>query len=206
MITEALTKKIVAIRNPQSLAVVAICGAADLGKSFLSKKISNLLKRRNLTTNHLTLDSYLINRATRKEKGLSGYHIEAYKLNDALKDFISLKNGMPIDFAPYDHSEGKTSADSFQMNPSDILILDGLHAMHDSFLPFINLSIFIDTADTDLKNIRTEADLTKRKYSLAYSQSISESEFKLYKSKIEPYKKSADYILRLKDKWNYQLV
>lgn len=202
---DKLSAEIIAHRNTNELTIVSICGAADLGKSYLSKKISELLNRQNLKTNHMTMDSYLMNRKIRKEKGLSGYDIEAYNQKEALKNLIALKNGESIDFKSYNHNEGKSNLNSSKMDSSDILILDGLHSMNSFFLPYIDITIFIYTEDEFLKTIRTEADLMKRNYTSDFSKAISENEFNLYKSNIEPYKETADYLLYLEDKWNYKL-
>ena len=51
------------------LTIVSICGAADLGKSYLSNQLIKSLGQQKIITNHLTLDSYLMDRAIRKEKG-----------------------------------------------------------------------------------------------------------------------------------------
>ncbi|WP_299440733.1 hypothetical protein [uncultured Aquimarina sp.] len=205
MIVHKLLAEILANRKENELTVVSICGAADLGKSYISKKISELLTESNIKTNHLTMDSYLLDREMRKKKELSGYDIEAYNQKEVLKDLIALKNGESINFKPYNHNKGTSGLIFSEMEPSDILIFDGLHSMHPSFVPYVNVTIFLYTKDVLLKNIRSEADIIKRKYTTDYSKSISESEFELYKSNVYPYKKQADYIIYLKDKWNYYL-
>ncbi|MFT6337563.1 MAG: hypothetical protein ACJATI_004327 [Halioglobus sp.] len=48
-----------------------------------------------------------------------------------------------------------------------------------------------------------EADLLKRSYTPTYAQSIYDSEFKLYKSNVEPNRETADLELNLKEKWCY---
>ncbi len=205
MIVDKLSFEIRTNRNTNGLTIVSICGAADLGKSYLSNKISESLTKQHVKANHLTMDSYLMSREKRMEQGVSGYEIEAYNQTAILRDLIALKNGESIDFKSYNHSKGKSSSNSSKMNSSDILIFDGLHSMHSSFLPYIDLTIFVYTDDAFLKTIRSEADLVKRNYTSDFSKSISQSEFNLYKSNIETYKNKADYVLYLKNKWDYQL-
>ena len=77
--------------------------------------------------------------------------------------------------------------------------------MHDSLLPFIDISFFVYTNDSDLKKLRLKANLIKKEYTSEYSNSISEKELKLYKSNVEPYKDKATYKLFLKNKWKYQI-
>lgn len=107
MIESKISTEIITREKTNGLTVVSICGAADLGKSFLSKRISNILIENNLTTNHLTMDSFLLNRETRLKKGLSGYNIKAYNKEKALKNLIALKNGKSISLKKCNHKQGK---------------------------------------------------------------------------------------------------
>ena len=174
LIKKILSSTILDRRIAHQTTVVSICGAADLGKSYLSKEIAEVLTKQDLKVNHVTMDSYLIDRPIRKERKLSGYNIEAYDQTRAVEDLVALKNGKSIDLHPYDHREGKTSSNAIKMNPSDILIFDGLHTLHPSFMPHIDIAFFIYTDDDFLKEIRFEADLQKRNYTSDYSKSIAE--------------------------------
>lgn len=206
LVEDKLAHEIVSLRKKTKQTVVSICGAADLGKSYLSAKIAESLTKRSLKTNHLTLDSYLLDRKTRNKNGLSGYDIEAYNKNEVLNNLIDLKNGQSIEFQPYHHKEGIKGEVSTKMDSADILIFDGLHAMHSSFLPYIDITIFVYTKDENLKLIRHEADLIKRNYTIEFSRKIAESELNLYKSNVQAYKEKADYLLFLESKWNYELI
>lgn len=206
LIEDKLSDEIISFPKIDNQITVSICGAADLGKSYLSKKIAESLTKRNLKTNHLTLDSYLMDRKTRNKKGLSGYDIEAYNKKKARNNLIELKNGQSIEYIPYNHKNGEKEFDSVKMNPSDILIFEGLHSMHSSFLPYIDITIFIYARDEYLKKIRREADLIKRNYTIEFSEKISEDEFHLYKANIESYREKANYLLFLESKWKYKLI
>ncbi|AXT54680.1 hypothetical protein D1815_02515 [Aquimarina sp. AD1] len=206
MIKDKILGEILARKNSDKTVVVSICGAADLGKSFLSQEISESLRKLNFKVAHLTLDSYLLDRVTRKNKGISGYQTESYDLENALSDLIVLKNGNSIEFYPYDHSIGKSSSKSSRMGESDIVIFDGLHSMHPSFISNVDMTVFLYTQDRYLKTIRSEADLAKRNYTIEFSKSISEIEFNLYKTNVEPYKSKADCLLFLESKWKYNLT
>ena len=206
LIIDQLTSAILAKRNSKTTTVVAICGAADLGKSYLSKAISESLSQHGITANHFSLDAFLLDRQTRLNKKLSGYNIEAYNINAALEDLNDIKEGKSIVVYPYDHHLGTTSSLPVQMHASAILIFDGLHAMHRTFTPLIDISFFIYTDDEQLVQIRKEADLAKRNYTEAFSNQISEQEFILYYQNITLYKDQADYLIFLHSKWNYKLI
>lgn len=206
VIENKLTDEILSNKKPGIPVIVSISGAADLGKSYLSQKIVESIHMQNLTADHLPMDSYLVDRTVRNKIGLSGYNIEAYHKELALKNVIALKAGQSIELKPYNHKEGKKSKNTIRLNSTDILIFDGLHSMHPFFLPYIDLAIFLYTDDKYLKSIRHEADITKRNYTPQFSKKISDSEFNAYKANIEPYKKNADYLLLLESKWNYTFI
>lgn len=189
--------------NRSSSTIISICGAADLGKSYLSKQLEALFSKQGLRAGHLTLDSYLMSRNERKKKGWSGYHVEAYDLVEASNCLIKVKKQQSIRFRPYRHQDGNKGNSFVEINPVDILIFDGLHTMHPIFMPYIDLSVFIYTEDESLKRIRSESDVTKRNYTVDYSNEISQREFDLYKKYIEPYKNRSDYLLFFEKQWDY---
>lgn len=205
-IEDQVAFEVMANRKNEGMTIVAICGAADLGKSYLGKSLVSSFKEQNLEASHLTMDTYLMDRTERKKRGLSGYHFAAYNQAKILEDLQHLNAGKSILFRQYDHNKGKTSGKTIELTTSDILVFDGLHTMHPSFALLINISFFLYTRDKQLKEIRREADLVKRNYSIEYSKKIAEREFSLYKKTIEPYKTKANYLLFLESKWRYKLM
>lgn len=205
MVIDDILEVIVARKYSDGTKIISICGAADLEKSFLAKEICEALTKLNVTADHLTLDSYLFDRELRNKHGLSGYQIESYRLEQALNDLMKLKNRGGVDIYPYDHRLGRLCSVPTRIEASEIVIFDGLHSMHASFVPFVDMSMFVYTNDDDLKTIRSKADQEKRNYTKQYSKRISETEFNVYKTNVEPYMKSADYLLILESKWNYIL-
>ena len=61
--------------------------------------------------------------------------------------------------------------------------IDGLHSMHEKLKNFCKISIFVYTEDEQLRIIRREADITKRKQSSELSKKLEPVEFKKYKRK-----------------------
>ncbi|NRB39341.1 MAG: hypothetical protein HRU20_12875 [Pseudomonadales bacterium] len=201
-----LSQKIADLHPENKPIIIAICGAADLGKSYLCQELLIQLKKQGINASHLTLDSYLLDRDERQRLALSGYQFSAYDeaaITSSLSQFIQHK---PITFTPYDHASGKKSIELETLPDSSVLLLDGLHAMHHNFSALITLSIFIFTDDKQLKNLRLKADLKKRGLTLAQANKQSQSEFEHYKSNVEGYKNKADIQLRLDIPWLYTCV
>lgn len=200
-----ISKKIAAFKKGRRRIIVAVCGAADLGKSYLSNQVVKNLNADGIKTDYLPLDAFLIERIQRLEQGISGYEIAAYKKNRVIEALNNFKKNRAIVYAPYIHSFGKC-ADSFEtIKPGAVLIFDGVQSMHEMFLPYIDFSIFIYTEDEHLKKIRYAADLEKRRYSADLAKSVSASEFGHYQRHIAPYRQKADLVLFLEKKWDYRI-
>lgn len=185
--------------------LVAICGAADLGKTHLTMQLVKELVKTGTSAAHLTIDSYLMDRAKRAALGISGYQPEAYDLHMIKRDLLTFLSGGSIEYFPYDHAEGKALPPSVTINPCQVLFLDGLHSLHENFRPHIKYSVFICTNDDFLFKIRHRADIEKRKQSVEFSKLNLENEISAYKLHVEPYMCSANVVYELKEQWQYEL-
>lgn len=202
---EKIVNHIIESKGESVRFIAAICGAADTGKSYLSRNIAAILNQSGYSTGHLPLDSFLMNRAERIKKGISGYDIESYDVKAAGKLLNKFYDGEDIHFFPYNHATGEKTKNPSYLKNSDVLIFDGLHSMHQAFQPYINFSIFVYTNDKQLREIRQEADILKRKQTLKMSKVMEPVEYRKYKRRVEPYKKKADLHLFLKEKWYYKV-
>ncbi|MCP4117909.1 MAG: hypothetical protein GY737_21425 [Desulfobacteraceae bacterium] len=200
-----IAQKIISLSELDKHIVIAVCGAADLGKSFLSAKLAEILNAMDVSANHLPLDSFLMNRTKRIKNGISGYQPESYNFNAIENQLIKFKNGHDVSFFPYNHSTGEKAQESITVSSCKVLIVDGLHSMHKVLKPYIMLSLFIYTDDKHLREIRRGADIIKRKQSAEFSKKVEVKEYQNYKQFVEPYKEQADLHLYLKEKWKYSL-
>ncbi len=185
---DTIVNHLIPLANVNRCGAIAVCGAADLGKSYLSKSIVERLKARGVTAGHLPLDSFLMKRSERIKRGISGYQSDAYDV-DSVKTMIeNFCNGSQLSFAPYNHTTGETANKRITLENSSLLIVDGLHSMHPVLKPYIRFSLFIYTDDDQLRKIRKEADRVKRKQTTDISDALEPLEFERYKQLVEPYK------------------
>lgn len=205
MISEKIAEIIIE-RISNIPVVISISGAADLGKTFISKKVVQILELQNLSVGHLTMDSYLISRTERHSKGLSGYNIESYNIKQAINNLNNFINSEEIEYSPYNHQMGRCEDNKLTIKNKKILIFEGLQVMHPNLRPFLDTTFFMYTNDDNLKELRSEADKEKRRLTEHASNNHMQSEFMHYKIEVESYKWDADYLLYLKDKWNYNLI
>ncbi|GEM_PF-6211176 len=120
--------------------------------------------------------------------------------------FVYGSNGEALPFdGQNEHYKAWWAESKNVIPPCPILIADGLHSMNEQLTSYLDFSIFICTSDDWLKQIRHQADITKRHQTIEFSKAHADSEFEKYKQFVEPYKKQANVILFLKEKWNYIL-
>ncbi len=160
----------------------------------------------NVSATCLGLDSYLLPRQERLRRGLSGYDPRASDLNAAVSDIESWLAGNPIEYFTYDHALGARKAHATYLSPTDVLIVEGVHATHSLLAPYLGLSIFLFASEEQLVEIRREADLNKRKMTVEESIQQQESELQAYNRFVHPYKSISDICVYLERKWAYRLA
>ncbi|MBU2706851.1 hypothetical protein KCM76_12730 [Zooshikella marina] len=203
-LTEKLAKRL-AEKWKEKPMVVAVCGAADLGKSYQSGKLVEALRKLGLSAEVLRLDSYLMARQKRIAKKISGYQPEAHNLDEIEADLKGFFAGKSIEKAEYDHSVGMSVGPKQVITLCSVLVIEGLHAMHEKLLPYISYSIFLSASEELLMEIRHEADIIKRKQSEQFSRINLHTELENYKKYVDPYRSKADIVLTLKAKWYYTM-
>lgn len=184
--------------------VIGITGAADLGKSYLARNLASQLNQTGASAALIGLDSYLLARDKRKALGISGYHPNSHDLQSAKSDLIKLLDGEAIEYFEYQHALGKRSENRQVIHPADYIIVVGLHSLHPMLSALIDVSIFIYTSDSQLLDIRLQADLEKRLLTKEQALKQADSEMFQYHKHVAVHKDNASICLYLKHKWKYQ--
>lgn len=172
--------------------VFAICGDSGSGKSTLS----NLLK--NAFTDSFKLECDRYHKWERNNENWKAFtHLDpnANYLTKMEEDIFNLKLGNEIYQVDYDHHTGNFTEKQL-INPSNNLIVCGLHSLYSSNNKMYDLKIYMDT-DVELKKKwKVTRDVKERGYSIEkVLESIKkrESDFEKF---IEPQKASADLVIR----------
>jgi uridine kinase len=187
-------------------SIVAISGAGSIGKSTFSQLLSERLKRRyrGLTIDILPTDAYMMDRAERMERNITGFDIHAHNLNAFEKDLSDLQKGTRVIINPYDHKTGTHGPERVVQSPQ-LLILEGIHALYPPIHKLINYSAFIYATKFIVKELKFLADFMFRSYSPATSFEHSEREYLDYEEHVLPYYKQADTIISVDGYWRYRL-
>lgn len=183
-IKESLVNNLIQLSKKKEHTIIAICGAADLGKSYFAKELQALLHEQEVCAGHLTMDSYLLPRSKRISLGVSGYDPQSYDIDSLKTDLQTFLNSAPVFYKEYNHERGVADGEDQVITTCNVLILDGLHSMHSEINSLIDYAIFIFTRDSKLQKIRHQADISKRRQSVDFSLKNLVSELERYKHNV----------------------
>uniref|UniRef100_A0A6N2KZ99 uridine/cytidine kinase n=1 Tax=Salix viminalis TaxID=40686 RepID=A0A6N2KZ99_SALVM len=167
---------------PKQPFVIGVAGGTASGKTTVCNMIiSQLHDQRVVLVNQ---DSF--------------YHsLDAFNTELLLSCMAMLKNGRAVNIPNYDFKTHKRIGPGCKVNPSDIIILEGILVLHDSRVrDLMNMKIFVDT-DSDLRLARRiQRDTVERGRNIQnvldqYARSVKPS----FEEFILPSKKYADVII-----------
>jgi uridine kinase len=139
---------------------IAVGGPGGTGKSILSAVLAAALPEATV----LPLDDYKTSRWEREEKGLSGPHPEANKMDLIGRHLGCLKSGEAFDRPVYNSEVG--DADTTEVfRPGRFNIVDGETSTYPDFRDLVDFSIFVDS---DLRT-QLETRITRDIEELSYT-------------------------------------
>jgi phosphoribulokinase len=141
-----------------------VAGDSGSGKTTFTQGIRSIFGDEMVST--ITLDDYhSLDRAGRKEQGITALDPRANRLDQLEKDVALLKRGVPVQKPVYNHDTG-TFGPPVIFHPKKILILEGLHPL---FTPAIrrhlDFSLFVDPVQEVKYDWKIRRDMGKRGYS-----------------------------------------
>ncbi|MET1125206.1 MAG: phosphoribulokinase [Archaeoglobaceae archaeon] len=142
--------------------VVAIAGDSGSGKTTFAKGIENIFG--DVTT--ITLDDYhRYDREQRRKLGITPLNPEANDLELARKHIEGLKRGEKVLKPTYDHRTG-TFGEWEVIEPSPIVVVEGLHALYDGIRDVVDFGIFVDPAREVKRVWKIRRDVHERGYAM----------------------------------------
>ena len=199
-----IVNQILKIKRNKEFVLVAICGAADTGKSTMAKNICDELRLNNLKSDLISTDSFMIDRVERNERKISGYNFISLR-QEELSFFINeIGHGGSMNYYQYDNKIGRTVNEFRVIKEIEVLIVEGIHSFNDKIRAQIDLKIFITGNNDTLRSLRYHANKTKRGFSETEATIRLDKELNEYNQFIEPQKIHSDIILNVDDKYNYR--
>ncbi|KAI9379277.1 hypothetical protein POPTR_017G071200v4 [Populus trichocarpa] len=183
---------------PQQPFVIGVAGGTASGKTTVCNMIiSQLHDQRVVLVNQDSFYHSLSDYALAQVYDYNFDHPDAFNTELLLSCMEKLKNGRAVDIPNYDFQTHKRIGPGWKVNPSDIIILEGILVLHDPRVrDLMNMKIFVDT-DSDLRLARRiQRDTVERGRNIQnvldqYARSVKPS----FEEFILPSKKYADVII-----------
>ncbi|KAL8475354.1 hypothetical protein ACS0TY_028145 [Phlomoides rotata] len=144
--------------------IIGVAGGTASGKTTVCDLIiSQLHDQRVVLVNQDAFYRSLNNEQLKKVSEYNFDHPDAFDTELLLSCMETLKHGRPVSIPNYDFKTHKSIEPSRVVNPSDVIILEGILVLHDSRVRgLMNMKIFVDT-DSDVRLARRiQRDTVKR--------------------------------------------
>jgi len=173
---------------------IGVAGDSGSGKTTFTQGVRSIFGNDLVST--ITLDDYhSLDRAGRKEQGITALDPKANRIDRLERDLIQLRRGVPIDKPVYNHTTGKFDP-PVVFRPNKILILEGLHTLFTPGLrKYLDFTLFVDPEKQVKYDWKLKRDVIKRGYSRdAVLKEIAKREPE-YERYIAPQKEFADAVI-----------
>ncbi len=179
--------------------IIGIAGGTASGKSTVAKRLSDAFMD-NASVVIIRQDDYYKDQSekTMEERIRNNYdHPLAFDNDLLVKQLDDLSNHVPIEKPTYDFVQHTRSDVTEFINPSDVIILEGLFVLESDFIrKRLDIKIFVDT-EADVRFIRRlKRDIKERGRTLEQViEQYTETVKPMHDQFIEPSKKYADIII-----------
>jgi uridine kinase len=172
--------------------VFAICGDSGSGKSTLSALLKNIFSNSFI----LECDRYHKWERTNKNwEEVTHLNPNANYITKMNEDVFNLKIGKDIYQVDYNHHNGKFTKKQL-INPSDNLIVCGLHSLYTNNNSVYDLKIYMDTDEDLKKKWKINRDVRERGYSVQKVLDSIQKRENDFKEFILPQRDNADLVVR----------
>ncbi len=177
--------------------VIGIAGGTGAGKTTVARLITRNVGE---SVKRIPLDNYyedLSHLAFEERRDVNYDHPSAFEW-DLLRDHLeALLEGRPVEMPQYDFEEHNRKDDRVTVEPTDVIILEGILALYDDDInEMLDLRLYVET-DADVRILRRiQRDVIQRGRDLegVIDQYLSTVK-PMHEQFIEPTKKDADLII-----------
>ena len=187
---------------PRATTIIGIAGASGAGKSLLARQLHTRM-RESFTHRDVTIlheDCYYRRRdelSFAEREKINYDHPNAFEHELLVEHLNELRSGNSVEVPQYDYTQHNRSADSVNLEPSTVLILEGILILNSPELrDALDLRIFVDVPLDVCLSRRLRRDTEERGRSLEsvlnqYHSTVRPMFFEF----IEPSKAHADIIV-----------
>mmetsp|Transcript_4632 Transcript_4632/g.7013 ORF Transcript_4632/g.7013 Transcript_4632/m.7013 type:complete len:391 (+) Transcript_4632:35-1207(+) len=207
-----------ALEKGQVPIVIGVAADSGCGKSTFMRRLTNIFGgdvvgplggghdnggwETNTLVSDLTtvicLDDYHSNdRNGRKESGLTALNTAENNFDLMFEQITQLKNGDTISKPIYNHVNGTLDTPE-TVEPTPIIIFEGLHPMHDARVrDLLDFTLYLDISDDVKLNWKVQRDMEERGHSLESILASIEARKPDFDAYIAPQKEFADLIIEV---------
>ncbi|GKV37181.1 hypothetical protein SLEP1_g45238 [Rubroshorea leprosula] len=189
--------ELASVRHKQPF-VIGVAGGTASGKTTVCNMIiSQLQNQRVVLINQDSFYKSLNNEQLQNVHDYNFDHPNAFDTELLLSCMEKLKHGQVVSIPNYDFKTHRSVEPSRQVNPADVIILEGILVLHDSRVrDLMNMKIFVDTDSDVCLSRRIKRDTIERGRNI---QNVLDQYSKFVKPSFEdfilPSKKFADIII-----------
>ncbi|MDO5022704.1 MAG: uridine kinase [Eubacteriales bacterium] len=152
------------------MLIIGVCGASGSGKTTLSRELNASLNAEGCSSVIINQDTYYFDfpeKSLDERKRLNYDHPKIFNHDALLEDIKTLKSGLAIDKKRYDFSLYKSDKPIDKIQPSDVIIIEGIHAFYDKrLMELMYLKLFINVEPDICLLRRIRRDINERKRSI----------------------------------------
>ncbi|WP_049912488.1 uridine kinase [Natrialba hulunbeirensis] len=176
---------------------IGIAGGTGAGKTTVARTVADTVGE---AVTRIPIDNYYedLSHLDRAERADVNYdHPDAFEWDLLREHLESLLMGQPIEMPQYDFERHTRTDDSVRVEPTDVIVLEGILALHDDEIrELLDLRVYVMT-DADVRILRRiERDVVERGRELeGVIDQYLETVKPMHERFVEPTKKDADVII-----------
>ncbi|ADD05001.1 uridine kinase [Natrialba magadii ATCC 43099] len=176
---------------------IGIAGGTGAGKTTVARTVADTVGE---AVTRIPIDNYYedLSHLDRAERADVNYdHPNAFEWDLLREHLESLLAGQPVEMPQYDFERHTRKDESVRVEPTDVIVLEGILALHDEAIrELLDLRVYVMT-DADVRILRRiERDVVERGRELeGVIDQYLETVKPMHERFVEPTKKDADVII-----------
>ncbi len=184
------------ISQPDRVVLIGVAGDSGCGKSTFLRRLEDLFGEEMITV--ICLDDYhSLDRKQRKEVGVTALNPKANNFDLMYEQIKALKAGKSIQKPIYNHETGMLDP-AETVNPNRIIVIEGLHPMHDERVrSLLDFSVYLDIDDEVKIAWKIQRDMAERGHTYEDVLAAINSRRPDFEAYIDPQKQHADVVIQI---------